>query len=135
MATWIIANLRKHSDAQGFLIHSYCLMPDHLHFLAEGAHKDAELLDFVGAFKKQTGFQFEAREKTPLWQYKFYDHILRHGSNPQAVCWYIWLNPVRAGICPAPTEYPYSGSFTEWGASLLKSAAATEWTPPWKLEM
>jgi putative transposase len=135
LARWLIESLRKHADAKAFLIHAYCLMPDHLHFLAKGSNKDSDLLNFVGSFKKETGFQFEGREKKRLWQYKFYDHILRGGTSAEAVCWYIWLNPVRAGICPTPAEYAYSGSFTELGTSLLKSAAATTWTPPWKPTM
>jgi REP element-mobilizing transposase RayT len=66
LALWLIETLRRHADALAFLIHSYCLMPDHLHFLAEGANKDSDLLDFVGSFKKETGFQFERRERKRL---------------------------------------------------------------------
>ena len=134
VARWLTARLREHAVTKGFLIHAYCLMPDHLHFLAEGANRDSDLLDFVGSFKKETGFQFEGREKQRLWQFKFYDHILRSGAKAEAVCWYIWLNPVRGGLCRAPTEYAFSGSFTEQGANLLKSRPATGWTPPWKTE-
>jgi putative transposase len=132
VSRWLIGMLREHAAAGGFLIHAYCLMPDHLHFLSEGINQHCDLLNFVASFKKETGFQFEGREKKRLWQPKFYDHILRGGANAEAVCWYIWLNPVRTGICQSPAEYAFSGSFTEWGVNLLKSAPATGWTPPWK---
>jgi REP element-mobilizing transposase RayT len=133
LAPWLIASLGEHAAAKGFLIHAYSVMPDHLHFLAEGVNKDSRLLDFVASFKKETGYQFEGRKKRRLWQFKYYDHILRSGADMQAVCWYIWMNPVRAGICRAPAEHAFSGSFTEWGASLLKAAPVAGWTPPWKI--
>ena len=135
VARWLIASLRKHAVANGFLIHAYCLMPDHLHFLAEGANKNSDLLKFVTSFKKETGHQFEGREKQRLWQFKFFDHILRSRTNVEAVCWYIWLNPVRGGFCRAPGEHAFSGSFTQQGSKLLKAAPAAGWAPPWKSEM
>jgi putative transposase len=107
-------------------------MPDHLHLLAEGADKESDLLEFVTSFKKETAFDFERKEKQRLWQFKFYDHILRSAAAIDAVCWYIWLNPVRKGICRTPGEYAFSGSFTEQGMKLLKEAPATGWIPPWK---
>jgi hypothetical protein len=48
------------------------------------------------------------------------------------VAWYIWMNPVRAGLCGSPGDYPFLGSFTEMGARLLKGLPASEWVPPWE---
>jgi hypothetical protein len=71
-----------------------------------------------------------AATKAVLWQKKFYDHILRETDNFYAVAGYIWMNPVRAGLCNAPQEYPYSGSFVaDWKKGFLPAA---QWVPCWK---
>ena len=44
--------------------------------------------------------------------------------------WYVFLNPVRAGLAKTVHEWPFSGSFVfEW-KSLVPSTEA--FRPPWK---
>jgi len=65
-----------------------------------------------------------------LWQKKFYDHILRETDNFDAVAGYIWMNPVRAGLCDDARDYPYSGSFTvDWKKGMRP---VESWVPDWK---
>jgi putative transposase len=132
VARWIISRLRKHAAACEFFIHAYCVMPDHVHVLAAAASEASNLIRFIEAFKQDTAFEFARRAHRPLWQFKYYDHILRGTDSADRVAWYIWLNPVRKGLCSTPTNYPFLGSLTELGAKLLKGSAAAEWTPPWK---
>ncbi len=108
-------------------------MPDHVHILAAAAADGSNLVKFIESLKQTTAIEFARRTRgNRLWQFKYYDRILRASDPPDRVAWYIWLNPVRAGLCLAPNDYPFLGSFTEIGARLLKGAAAPEWTPPWK---
>ncbi|MGB9472156.1 MAG: hypothetical protein WBQ59_22630 [Candidatus Acidiferrum sp.] len=104
-------------------------MPDHLHFLTEGADPAVNLISLVRSFKQTTGYFFSQRQRQRLWQEKWYDHLLR--SNESVVCWYIWLNPLRKRICTRPSEYPFLGSFSNF-ASRLDSPAFATWQPPWK---
>ncbi len=92
--------------------------------------QDSDLLLFVRSFKQASTRAFSGGTGIPLWQKKFYDHILRAEDMPSAVSWYIWMNPVRKGFCGEPVEYPYSGSLTiDW----KKSVRPTEnWVPGWK---
>jgi putative transposase len=131
IARWIIAKLQKNAGACDFFVHAYCVMPDHVHFLVAGAADTSNLVKFVEAFKQETGVAFMRRAHQRLWQFKYYDHILRGQDSADGVAWYIWLNPVRKGLCRKPTQSPFLGSFTEIGARMLKSPAP-EWTPPWK---
>ena len=73
-------------------------MPDHLHVLLHGGKASADLLGFVKVFKHKTSFHFARHTGKRLWQTSFYDHILRGDEAPADVAWYIWLNPVRAGL-------------------------------------
>jgi len=105
-------------------------MPDHFHMLDEGIGVDSDLLLFVRNFKQTSSREYSREAATTLWQKKFYDHILRTGESHDAVSWYIWMNPVRKGLCSQPAQYPYSGSFTEdWKK---KVQPAESWTPSWK---
>jgi hypothetical protein len=88
---------------------------------------------FVEEYKQQTGFVFAQRTRRKLWQFKYYDRILRNSDSAEAVALYVWLNPVRKGLCRTPSEYPFVGSFTEIGARILKGSQAPSWKPPWKM--
>ncbi len=127
VASWSIEALRKHSVASGFHVHAYCVMPDHLHVLADAASEESNLMAFIESFKQESGFEFERRTHRRLWQFKYYDRILRGSDGPERVAWYIWMNPVRKGLCQTPAEYPFLGSFTQVGARLLRGATAPEW--------
>jgi putative transposase len=130
LGQWLVRRLRTISGRMNFLVHAYCVMPDHLHLLAAGAREDCDLIGFVSILKQRTGFAFTKRFGKELWQFKFYDHIVRSSERAEAVAWYIWGNPLRKGLCDAPQLYPLSGSFTrDW---LSRCAPVESWKPSWK---
>jgi putative transposase len=107
----IIDQIKIASEKYKFGVHAFCVMPDHFHALLESLASDSNLLLFVRSFKQSSTRAFSGNG-IPLWQKKFYDHILRAKDSPSAVSWYIRMNPVRKGFCSEPDEYPYSGSLT-----------------------
>jgi putative transposase len=127
-----INELKRAADRMSFLVHSFCLMPDHAHFLVEGMTPQSDLVKLVAQWKQTTGYLFRHELPRRSWQRRFYDHVLRRPEDSEAVAWYIWMNPVRKGIVTEPQMYPFSGSFTvEWS----KKVSPTEtWLPPWKPE-
>jgi putative transposase len=113
-----------------FSLHAFCLMPDHLHVVIAGESQTSDLLKFVALFKQRTAFQYRRANPHRLWQTRFYDHILRRSDSIEDVACYIWMNPVRKGICTDPHRYPLSGSLTiEW---MSRASVSTAWLPPWK---
>jgi putative transposase len=125
-----LGQLMALSTRHCFLLHAFCLMPDHLHFLSEGNSRQSNLLGFVTAFKQRTAFAHKHRGQGPLWQTKFYDHILRARDKLELVACYIWANPVRARLCEDAASYPLSGSQTLGWKKLC--ANSNLWEPPWK---
>ena len=126
-----IESLRRIAIGMNFMVHAYCLMPDHVHILAEGGARDCNLITFISRWKQMTGFAARDLIGGDLWQKGFYDHVVRNGG-PNNVAWYIWMNPVRAGIVAKPETYTFSGSFTmPWPAS-ASMLSAKMWVPPWK---
>jgi putative transposase len=129
-ATWLVDALAREAAANQFAVHAYCTMPDHLHVLARGIDSASNLLVFVKGLKQKTGYEFKRMSHADLWQKKFYDHILRPRDSVDAVAAYIWMNPVRQGLCRDPKSYPYSGSFVlDWAKVKL---SRDEWAPSWK---
>ena len=107
-------------------------MPDHLHILVEGLTDRSNLISFMLAFKQSTEKSAAKTFHHPLWQRSFYDHILRGRDSSDSLSWYIWLNPVRKGLCAQPWDYPFSGSFTLDTLDWKRSQQPPSWTPPWK---
>lgn len=126
---WLLDHLRKVAGSRSFNVHAYCIMPDHLHVLAEGLALTSNFQNFVKTFKIKTSREFAGWTQQALWQKKYYEHILRPDESVESVAWYIWLNPVRAGLVKSPADYPYSGSFTT--VLTLISVASGGWTPPY----
>jgi len=124
----VLEQLKSSSLRESFSVHAYCAMPDHLHFLAVGNSESSHLLGFVKSFKQTTGYEFTERTGKQLWQFKFYDHILRRSDDFDRVAWYIWMNPVRKGLCANAADFPYSGSFTTLWQDQTPPAHA--WHPP-----
>jgi len=128
-----LGHLISLSARHSFLLHAFCLMPDHLHFLSEGHSPQSNLLRFVTAFKQRTALAYKNRTAGPLWQTKFYDHILRAPDQLESVACYIWANPIRKGLCEDATLYPLSGSQTlDWKK---RCGHSDIWQPPWKVRL
>lgn len=126
----LISCLKTAAERRRFAVHAFCVMPDHFHALLEGVAPESDLLLFVRNFKQASSREFSNVVGMPLWQKKFYDHILRLKDSPEAVSWYMWMNPVRKGLCTQPTQYLFSGSFTEdWHKKLQPREL---WVPTWK---
>jgi putative transposase len=129
-AVWLIEILRKQSIVHRFAVHAYCAMPDHFHTLVAGLSRASDLLAFIKNLKVTTSLEYRSRFRETLWQKKFYDHILRPKDNAMRVAGYIWMNPVRRGLCALPEQYPYSGSFTmDWKNRISE---VETWIPDWK---
>ena len=125
-----IESLKIVSSSMNFLVHAFCVMPDHVHILVEGKTSTSDVVKFVAQWKQSTGYLFRGELARRSWQRRFYDHILLRAEDSECVAWYIWMNPVRKGLAADPKQYPFSGSFTvEWPRGAPTCAI---WVPPWK---
>jgi len=112
LARMVIQTLFEMANGRGVHVHSYCLMPNHLHLLINPL--GSNLLDFVREFKGvTTRLSWHYGISKRLWQSSFYDHVVRLGEKLPDVSEYILLNPVRKGICENWEAYPYSGIVPE----------------------
>lgn len=124
LAQDIVDALRATAERHKWLLYSYCLMPDHLHFVAalsDRAFREVNagfrgivpesMLDHVASFKRYTTTQlwWPLGGAGRLWQRSSYDRIIRHNDSPMAAIRYVLNNPVRAGLVTDWRNYPYIG--------------------------
>ena len=129
---WLLSHLRQLSSAHAFAIPAYCVMPNHFHLLVDGLLPTSDFLKFMKSLKIKTSREFALESGTPLWQKKYFDHVLRSNESLDAVAWYIWLNPIRGALAPAPGLYPFAGSFTTEIPNC--STWPGFWAPPYKIK-
>ena len=109
---------------------AFIVMPNHIHILAEAAKKSCNLSKFISHFKQTTAYFYKQKTNEPLWQPRYYDHILRNPKDTEPIAQYIWQNPIRKGLCQNPRDYQLSGSQTiNWKEHC---STPTDWSPPWK---
>ena len=93
----------------GCELYAYCLMPDHLHFLAAPVADGASVLGFAHRFKSvSTRVAWQHHVRGRLWQPRFYDHVVRDTESLSAICDYILDNPLRAGLVASREQYRWS---------------------------
>lgn len=89
----------------------YVLMPDHMHlFVAVPETGNISLENWVRTLKAVPGKELlRLGVGKPHWQEGFFDHVLR-GQESHAQKWdYVRMNPVRAGLCRSPEDWPHQG--------------------------
>lgn len=126
----VLQLLKTYAARQSFLLHAFCVMPYHIHFLAEGSHPLSDLREFVRLFKQHTAFEFRKTSPAHLWEKSYYDYILRPSDSIESVACYIWWNPVRKNLCASPGAFSLSGSQTI--AWMKCAAGGVSWSAPWK---
>jgi putative transposase len=99
-----------------WFVHVFCLMTNHYHFVVE-ALRD-ELSD---GFHRLNGVYAQAfnrryRRRGHLFGDRFWSGLIEDDEELEDTCAYVLANPVRAGLCDEPADWPWSGSRTERAA-------------------
>ena len=123
LAQSILDSLVHIRKQYGWTLYCYCLMPDHLHFIARLPEREIEhfdagargvvpktILDHIGAFKSFTTSQiwWKQGHSGVLWQKSSYDSAIRYNDSIRPAVLYVLNNPVRAGLVAHWEDYPYS---------------------------
>ena len=111
----ILDALREEQGRQNCAVFTYCLMPDHLHFLISPGQDGISVLTFTEQYKgKSTNRSWAMGWRGKLWQPRYYDHIVRAEEDLRAIAQYILENPVRRGLVGSAEDWPWSGQMNSF---------------------
>jgi putative transposase len=107
-AELLIETLQHYREAGHYKLHSYVVMPDHVHLLLT---PEATLERAIGLIKG--GYSYRLASKLTVWQRGFTDHRIRDVADFDIRRNYIHQNPVSARLCESSEAYPYSSANTK----------------------
>jgi putative transposase len=95
---------------EGIICPTYCLMPDHLHFVWMGFRLKSDQLNAILFLRTYLKRALEEAE----FQHQAHDHVLKEKERRKnafaLVCGYILENPMRAGLIGNGESWPFSGA-------------------------
>ena len=103
---WLLKGMNRH----GVQLWSYCLMSNHVHFLAVPLEKDSFARCFAWLHMKHSQrLNKRSGERGHLWQGRFFSCVLDE-PHAWATLRYIECNPVRAGLVQHCGDYRWSSA-------------------------
>jgi REP element-mobilizing transposase RayT len=108
----IVRDALKHFDGERYALHAWCVMPNPVH-VAFAPIDPHELSTIIWSWKSFTAKAINRAldREGPIWAPDYYDRYVRGDAHYAATLSYIENNPVKAGLCSTPSEWPYSSAF------------------------
>jgi REP element-mobilizing transposase RayT len=104
-----LRQLRDYSKSYAVALIAYCLMPNHYHLMMrqDGDNAISRLMQAFGTSLSRT-YNEKYRTVGSLLQGPFRDEHVGDAGYLMRVARYIHRNPVKARLCRAPEDWPYS---------------------------
>ena len=116
----MVAEALLHRHGTQYLLDEWVIMPNHIHLILWPI-PNYTLSEILCSRKRHTARQANlllGRTGEPFWQPEAYDHWIRNDEEKTRIRRYIRNNPVKAGLCARPEDWPWSS------ASMLRQQAA-----------
>ncbi len=107
----LIQNALLHFDRERYLLHAWVIMPNHVHALLApmAGHTLAEITHSWKSFTANRANGLLGRTGE-FWQRESYDRFIRSEEHFAAEVGYMESNPVVAGLCRTPEDWPFSSA-------------------------
>ena len=122
------AGVNRIQSRHPFTVDATVILPDHIHTLWTLPDGDANFSTrwrlikeaFTKAYIRdhplpEPSASRRAKGEQPIWQRRFWEHVIRDDADYAAHADYIHYNPVRHGLVSAARDWPHS-SFADWVA-------------------
>jgi REP element-mobilizing transposase RayT len=108
----MVQNDLLYYDGQRYRLSSWVVMPNHVHFLLT-RFEAIELADLMQSFKSLTSHKANKllRRKGQIWMPDYFDRYIRNAEHFAKTVRYIENNPVKAGLCKHPQDWPFSSAW------------------------
>jgi putative transposase len=109
----IIQEELKRFHDKHYKLLEWCIMPNHVHVMI-ALKDDQSLPQIVKQWKGSTAHEINRFMNTSgiLWHPDYYDRFVRDMDHYYNCRIYIRNNPVKAGLCERPEQWPYSSAWT-----------------------
>lgn len=107
----IVEDALLHFDGARYSLHSWCVMPNHVHtlFTPTGGFKMNEIVHSWKSFTAHEGNKVLGRSGR-FWEREPFDRYIRNQSHFLNTVKYIENNPVKAGLCELPGNWRWSSA-------------------------
>ena len=107
----VVQNALLHCDDEQYKLHAWCVMPNHVHALFTPL-PGYEMSRIVGDWKSVTAHRCckLLGQSGRFWHKEFFDRYIRNQRHYQNALTYIENNPVKAGLCTRPEDWPWSSA-------------------------
>jgi putative transposase len=102
--------LAEQASLAGCLVPIYCFMPDHMHVMIQGLEETSRPKVAMDEFKSGAGLWLARHRPDFELQKDYHDRIVRAAEDWRAHAFYVFQNPLRAGLVDDPYAYPFTGS-------------------------
>jgi REP element-mobilizing transposase RayT len=100
----------RERDLQHCQLHSYVVMPNHVHLLMTPLVEVSKVMQSLKRFTAREGNRILGLTGQPFWQDESYDRLVRDETEFQRIADYIEMNPVKSGLAATPEEFPWSSA-------------------------
>ena len=101
-----------------FVIHSWVVLPEHLHCVIELPPDDSDFSTRWRLIKSDFSKTLPTNERRStirikrgergIWQRRFWEHLIRDEADFRAHMDYVHINPVKHGLVERVSDWPYS---------------------------
>jgi len=105
----IVQFLKYYRQKYGFKLKGFAILEDHFHVLIV-PRGEYDISWIMKSLKIAVSKKVKTKDKIngPIWQHRFYDHVVRNEQDFREILDYIHNNPAKHNLCESPGEYKYS---------------------------
>jgi len=96
--------------AERYELFAWCVMANHVHALLKPLWTMARIMQGIKGYTAFRINELQNARGRVFWQDESYDHWVRDDEELMRIIEYIENNPVAAGLCRSPAEWPWSSA-------------------------
>lgn len=122
-----LARLEAVVRRYAWICHAYCLMGNHIHLIV--ALREETLAVGMQQLQCRYARQYNRRygRSGHVFGNRYYSLVVENDAHLLELCRYVVLNPVRAGTCTSPEEWPWSSYRAMVGLAPRPAFLTVDW--------
>jgi REP element-mobilizing transposase RayT len=113
IASLVVKALQRGEELKRFALHSWVVMPNHVHVLLEPAGSVRAITKGIKGITAKEANAILGRIGKAFWQDESFDRWVRNSAEFERVRLYIENNPVKARLARRPEEWHWSSAHRE----------------------